>query len=173
MKTQVIPAQITTVEDKIAGSLNLTQILLLMVPILWTSFVYAFFIPSLKFSLYKVPLIVLVAVACIFLSLRVKGKVVFNWIFIIFRYNSRPRYYIFNKNDVFLRTLDFSTIEENEKASSSSTAIEKKSVKEALPAISTENLIKFENVLSNKNIRFSLKQAKEGGLDVAFEKEQK
>jgi len=29
MRTTIIPAQITTVEDKIAGSLNMTQILIL------------------------------------------------------------------------------------------------------------------------------------------------
>jgi hypothetical protein len=34
MRTRVIPAQITTVEDRIAGNLNLTQILLLMIPVI-------------------------------------------------------------------------------------------------------------------------------------------
>ena len=41
MRTTVIPAQITTVEDKIAGSLNLTQILILMIPVFWATIVYA------------------------------------------------------------------------------------------------------------------------------------
>jgi len=33
MRTRVIPAQITTVEDKIVGNLNLMQMAILMVPI--------------------------------------------------------------------------------------------------------------------------------------------
>ena len=173
MRSEVIPAQITTVEDKIAGNLNLTQLLLLMIPVFWTSFVYAALFPAMRFSLYKVPLVALVFVFCIVLSLRIKGKVVFNWLFIIFRYNRRPRYYIFNKNEAFLRVLDLPAIDKEGKAVSSKPTLVKDSVKEVLPLPSIENLIKFENFLSSRKIRFSFKQAKEGGLDVAFEKEQK
>ena len=83
MKTTIIPAQITTVEDKIAGNLNLTQIIILMIPVLWTAFVYVGLPPATKLSLYKLPLILLVVFVCMTLALRIKGKVVYNWLFIL------------------------------------------------------------------------------------------
>ena len=55
MKVRSIPAQITTVEDKIAGNLNLTQILLLMIPVFWLMIVYTIFPPYMEFSVYKFP----------------------------------------------------------------------------------------------------------------------
>ena len=40
MRSTVIPAQITTVEDKIAGNFNLVQILLMMAPVLIATLLY-------------------------------------------------------------------------------------------------------------------------------------
>ena len=64
MRTTIIPAQITTVEDKIAGSLNMTQILILMFPVLWTAIVYLILYPAMKLTLYKLPAISVVAIIC-------------------------------------------------------------------------------------------------------------
>ncbi len=60
MKTQVIPAQITTIEDKIAGNFSLTQILLLMFPVFWAAAVYTLLSPSLQLAWYKLPVILIV-----------------------------------------------------------------------------------------------------------------
>jgi len=106
MRTTIIPAQITTVEDKIAGSLNLTQIIILMVPVLWTAFVYAFLPHMMKLALYKFVLIFSVTPVCLILALRIKDKIVAEWLSVLLRYRLRPKYYLFNKNDVIYRTLD-------------------------------------------------------------------
>jgi len=60
MRTTIIPAQITTIEDKIAGSLNFSQILLLMAPVLWGTLVYTLFSPVMKIAPYKIGLVLFV-----------------------------------------------------------------------------------------------------------------
>jgi len=84
MRTTVIPAQITTVEDKIAGNLNITQILILMVPVFWTTIVYTLFSPVMRLAWYKIPLVIVVLFLCLILSLRIKGKVLVEWLLVFF-----------------------------------------------------------------------------------------
>jgi len=103
MKTTIIPAQVTTVEDTIAGNLNLTQIILLLVPVFLSTFIYALLPQRLAFTFYKIPLIILVSLVFIFLSLRIKGRLVFSWISILSIYFFRPHLYLFNKNTLFAR----------------------------------------------------------------------
>jgi hypothetical protein len=106
MRTTVIPAQITTVEDKIAGSLSMTQILILITPVLWATLLYVVLIPQMKLSAYKLTLILITSVICIVLALRIKGKVVLEWISILLKYQIRPKYYLFNKNSLCQRQID-------------------------------------------------------------------
>ncbi len=80
MRTTIIPAQITTVEDKIAGSLNLNQILILMIPVFWAAIVYAFLVPIMKLSTFKLGLILIVAFICLILAFRIKEKIIAEWL---------------------------------------------------------------------------------------------
>src|SRR5581483_2108405 len=106
MKVRSIPAQITTVEDKIAGNLNLTQMILLVIPIFWIMIVYALIYPQMHFAWYKLPIILIIGLVCCVLALRIRGKVVLNWLVILLRYNSRPTFYLYDKNDSYMRTID-------------------------------------------------------------------
>lgn len=168
MRTTVIPAQITTVEDKIAGSLNLTQILLLMVPVFWATIVYAVFPTRMHLELYKLPLIIIVLVLCLILSLRIKGKVVINWIMLFAHYNLRPRYYLFNKNDSFLREMDLPK-PEKKTAKLFNKISAKKVIKIPAASFGIQDLIKLKNYISNPDYTLSLKPDKKGGLYVALE----
>ena len=105
MRTTIIPAQITTVEDKIAGSLNMTQIIILMVPVLWTAVVYIIFLPTMRLMPYKFVLIFLSLLVCLTLALRIKDKIVAEWLGVLFQYRLRPKYYLFNKNNITGREL--------------------------------------------------------------------
>lgn len=107
MKTRVIPAQITTVEDKIAGNLNFTQVLLLIASILINTGIFVIFPPAMKFSLYKVPFIAFVFILFGILAIRVKGRVILNWITLLASYWLRPHIYIYDKNDPYLRDIEF------------------------------------------------------------------
>ena len=76
MRSQVIPAQITTVEDKIAGDFSLTQIMLLLSPVLIATFIYAFLPPTMMLVWYKLALALFFVVVCLTLTKQVKGKII-------------------------------------------------------------------------------------------------
>lgn len=168
MRTTVIPAQITTVEDKIAGNLNLTQIVILMIPVFWTTIVYAIFPPRLYFLWYKLPLVLIVLALCIILSLRIKGKVVLSWLFVLVRYNLRPKYYLFNKNDTYLRALDLPQMQ-NKTYKLPKFAQHKIKNRNAAKSKRAIDIIKLKGFIKNPNYTLSLKPNKKGGLYVGLE----
>jgi len=172
MRTTVIPAQVTTIEDKIAGNLNLTQILILMVPVFWATIVYTLFAPSMRLALYKFPIILVVLFICLILSLRIKGKVVLDWLFVLFRYHLRPKLYCFDKNDGYLRTLDLPVFE-NKPVKLLDRKVVKNEVKIITAKFNLGDVIKLDNLLVSPKYTVSYKSGRKGGINVAFEKIQK
>jgi hypothetical protein len=172
MRSQPIPAQITTVEDKIAGNLNLTQIMLLMVPVFFTTAAYAMFPPRMHLAIYKFPLVLIVLIVSLILSMRIKGKVVLNWLVILLRYNLRPRYYLFNKNDAYLRTLDLPVFDKKPRKlfKKAPAKLEKRA---PIPAFALSDLAKLQNVITNPKYSFVLKAGKKGGFNVSLGQVQK
>src|SRR5208282_4856426 len=104
-----------TVEDKIAGNLNLTQITLLILPIFVFVLVYAVCVPSMHFAWYKVPVFLITGSLFPILAIRLKEKLILDWLTILFRYTTRPTYYVFNKNDIYQRSLDLPPVEKKQK----------------------------------------------------------
>lgn len=98
MKATVVPAQVTTVEDRVAGSLSFSQLILLAVPVFGGSLLYAILPPSMGASTYKTILVCVIAAICALMAIRIKGKIVLLWLFVLLRYALRPKYYLFNKN---------------------------------------------------------------------------
>ncbi len=167
MRTTIIPAQITTVEDRIAGNLNLTQIILLLIPLFITTFIYTVLPVTLHLTLYKLPLIFLAFIVCAILALRIKQRVVLQWIIILLRYNLRPRYFIFNKNDVSFRNVILSEPKLKTKATSQKVA--KENIKLVSPNIA--DLIKLEQLIINPKANINFKFAKNGGINVGITEE--
>lgn len=172
MKVRSIPAQITTVEDKIAGNLNLTQILLLMIPVFWLMIVYTLFTPTMHFALYKIPLFLIVGVTSLILSIRIKEKIILNWLTILLRYNTRAKYYLFDKNDSYMRAMDLITFEGSKKKQPAKST-SKKTERTDNTAIALGDLVKLERLLIDPKYSFSIKSQKKGSLYVAFEQNQK
>lgn len=172
MISKPIPAQITTVEDKITGNLNLTQIMLLMIPVFFTTAAYAVFPPRMHLAVYKFPLVLVVLVISLTLSLRIKGKVVLNWLVILLTYNLRPRYYLFNKNDVHLRILDLPVFEKKQRKLFKK-APAKLEEKTPIPAFALQDLSKLQNMINDPKYSFVLKAAKKGGFNVSLGQVQK
>ena len=100
MKVTVVPAQVTTIEDRIAGNLGLSQLLLLAAPVFGGSALYAVLPPNMHYSVYKAVLMTLFLILCGLLSIRIKGKIILFWLAIILKYTLRPRYYVFSKNSL-------------------------------------------------------------------------
>lgn len=171
MKVRRIPAQITTVEDKIAGNLNLTQMVLLVTPVFIFMLLYALFPPSMKLVLYKVPIVLALGSLSLILAIRIKDKIVLQWITVMLRYTLRPRYYIFTKNDAYLRTMDLLNLPKKHKKAPQ-TEHAKQQKKQKAVKTSLQELIRLEGLVSNPKISISIKSQKKGAFHVAFEQKQ-
>ena len=166
MRTTIVPAQITTVEDKIVGNLNFTQVFLLLTPVFFGIIIYLIFPPQLRFALYKLPIMLFIAVISGTLAIRIKGKVVIAWIVILLRYNTRPRYFIANKNDAFQRDITYETHEQKVKIKN--IALHKKQKQKQEQAISFPDIFRFEQFITNPKSNMSFKFAKKGKLYVSL-----
>ncbi len=162
MRTSIIPAQITTVEDKIAGNLNMTQIGILMTPVFLGTAIYCFFPPLMHFAIYKLIIVAFIVVVALLLSLRIKGKVVANWLGVLFTYNLRPRFYVFNKNDYYLRDLYLPPTKKTHQK-----AVLQKEAR-ATTEIVSKDLLKLKRYIKNPKYALSLKPKKKGGFYVAL-----
>lgn len=103
MKSTVVPAQITTVEDRIAGNLTFSQLILMITPVFISGIIFTFVPPFMSLRGIKLIICLGIAIVCLTLAIRIKGRILLLWIGILGKYNLRPRHYIFNKNDVHLR----------------------------------------------------------------------
>lgn len=71
MKVTVVPAQVTTVEDHVAGSLGFSQLILFAIPVFGGALLYAILPPSMEYCLYKIIVIAFLAVlSCIMAGVR-------------------------------------------------------------------------------------------------------
>ena len=162
MKTTLVPAQVTTVEDKIAGSLSLSQLLLLCTPIFLGGAIYALFPPLLHLTLIKTGLFVLLVIIFSLLSIRIRGKILLSWLIVISRYNLRPRYYIYNKNEMHLRAAKASSKVSTEKQR----PVERKKSMPILPKIPIPQMVKLQTAISDPRAKLNIRASRKGGLSV-------
>lgn len=162
MRTTTVPAQITTVEDKVAGELSLIQLLLLVAPIFGGAAIFVVLPPFFASSPYKIVIIVCLAVLFAMLAIRIKGKIVLTWLLILTRYNTRPRYYLFNKNDTHLRDIP--------KPEASQEVVEQaepeKAARMPLPRLTTAELMQVEQLIANPDANLRFITDKKGALSV-------
>ena len=156
MRTTIIPAQITTVEDKVAGSLNMTQVLILMTPILWTAIVYILLTPSMKLTSLKLVLIIISTTISGILALRIKDKIVAEWLGVLLKYRLRPKYWLYNKNDITNRTVDVPDIPDialEPRKSSKQVASKRRT------EINISDLVRFEQLIESGKVavRYQMK----------------
>lgn len=163
MKSTTVPAQVTTVEDKIAGNLNLAQMLLLAASVFGSFALYIAIPPTMKFSIVKIVVCLSVMLVLAALSIRVKGRILALWIGTILRYNLRPRYYIFNKNDAYLRDGEPLAKDEPEKAKRSEVESESK---HPLFEIPMNKLVQLETAMADPTAQLAFETNKKGGLHV-------
>ncbi len=163
MKTTTVPAQVTTVEDKIAGNLNLAQMLLLAASVFCGFGLYVLVPPNMKFSLPKFLLCLIVMLILASLAIRVRGKILALWLGVIFRYNRRPRYFIFNKNDTYLRDIETKFDPESD---NTETTIKKNVSVKLKPAIPLRTIVQLESAVADPRARLAFETNKKGGLHV-------
>lgn len=94
MITTSVPAQITSVEDKIAGSLSLLQVILLAMPVCFSTVLIVVFPPNLKIATYKITLAVFVGIISVVLSIRLKDELIILRCLKILSFYRRPSIYL-------------------------------------------------------------------------------
>ena len=102
-KATVVPAQVTTVEDRIFANLSMPQVMLLFAVIFVSGGVFTFAEPAMEGALYKYVIMLAVGVVCGILAIRIKGKIIGAWLVILMTYYLRPKYYVYDKNVTTLR----------------------------------------------------------------------
>jgi hypothetical protein len=160
MKLTVVPAQVTTIEDKIAGNLTLPQLLILSAPVFSSAVFYALLPPTLRVAVYKMVLIGLSFLVCGFLAIRFKGKLIIVWLLVLLRYNYRPKYYVYDKRSACGRTLPSST-----KTVTASVAETNSVNKNRTFPLSLEDIIRTEQLLNDSGTKVDFNSRK-GGLYV-------
>ena len=103
MRVSIVPAQITTVEDKIAGNVSVQQAMLLGIPILFGFTIALVFPPSGQFVAYKIAIVIALFVICGSLAIRIRDRIVAQWLKLFVIYSARPEHYVYDKNSSYLR----------------------------------------------------------------------
>jgi hypothetical protein len=163
MRTTVIPAQIMTLEDKIAGNLSFVQICFLMFPVMWSMLVFMLFPPAMKFVLYKLPIILLVSLISFIMAIRIKERIIFNWLITILKFNLRPTYYVFTKNDTYLRILDLPTVEKT-----AIPAVQAAPLQTVVSPASEHELVQLNRFMRKRKHSVVFKPDKKGDFHVAL-----
>jgi hypothetical protein len=163
MKATIVPAQITTVEDRIAGNLNLSQLLLLMIPLFFGSIEYIIFPPTLHFAPYKIGMAVIIVAIFSTLAMRIRGRILLQWTNVILSYNLRPRYYVFNKNDTRFRN---ESIYNANKTTAEKHIKVKRSHKLRQLKLDTADVVHLQQIVSDPRAKLTFRRTKKGGMDV-------
>jgi hypothetical protein len=162
MKMTVVPAQVTTVEDRIIGTLGFSQILLLIVPVFASAGIFTLLPPFMGSAIYKYVVMGVVAMIFCILAIRIKGKIVAFWLVTILRYNLRPKYYLSNKNVVALRE-NYPIRKEQQEPEKTSPKATKKIARHQLDIPATAKVLA---TLENPAARVRFETGKKGNLHV-------
>ena len=168
MKITVVPAQVTTVEDRVAGNLGFSQLALFAIPVFGGSLLYAILPPSMDFSLYKVIVIAFIAVLSGIFAIRIKGKIILLWLFVLFRYRIRPRLYLFDKRVSSFRE-DYP---EPPKEPAPKTKAVKSHAQVELIKLGAKEQARLYVALDNPVDRLCFEMNKKGGLNVRISESQ-
>lgn len=164
MKTTVVPAQITTVEDRIAGTLTFPQIVLLVIPLILGAALYSGIPPKVHFSMVKIILIGLQWLFFGTLALRIKSKILGDWLVLYLRFATRPRLYIFTKNDLTGRDVITAKQEKvvEDEQDRTVKVIEK-------PLLTLNEKMRLDQLFANPLLSIRIRLARKGGADVILE----
>jgi hypothetical protein len=160
MKTTIVPAQITTVEDKIAGHFTLRQLLILVFAIFLDFIIFAVVPRQLKINAFKLLIIIFTTTLCTGLAYKHNDRIIASWTLLIFKYYKRPRIFIYNKNEQYLRQ-DFvlkakEPVNKNRKINK---------IKEKTPVnASSDEIYKLNTLISEHSINIGIKNKKKSGV---------
>lgn len=163
MRSTVVPAQITSVEDRIAGNFTFAQILLLIAALLVGTGMYVGIAPQTDLTTIKTILIVMQFLFFGGLAIRYNGKILAQWLVVYFAFYRRPRFYIFTKNDSAHRTIVLPEVQKEELVIPTATKLE-----HVRPQLSFAEQMRVDQLLESESLTLSFELAKKGGIDVSL-----
>lgn len=162
MRTTAVPAQVTTVEDRIMGNLGFSQLVLFILPFFVGVGLFVILPPIMHGSLYKYIVMVVIATISSVLAIRIKGKIILLWLITIVRYNIRPKYYVFQKSTAAHR--------EEYKLQKADTPEEAKTTDRAkvseLPKLAFHDAVQVLETINKPGSNLRFEMTKKGGLNV-------
>lgn len=161
MKVTVVPAQVTTVEDRIVGSLGFSQLVLIVAPVFIAAALFAVLPPAMGSAVYKYVIMGILAFLCCLLAIRIKGKILAAWLIVILRYNLRPKYYLFDKNVTTLR--ENYPVRQEEKQEEAPVKSKKRDVR---PRLGIPETAKVLAAIENPAAKVRFETGKKGNLHV-------
>lgn len=164
MRSTVVPAQVTTIEDRIMGSLGFSQLALLVIPVFIAAALFVILPPNMHSSAYKYVIMTVIAVLMGTLAIRIKGKIILLWLVTILRYNLRPKYYLFSKKTADLRD-DLPSHGEAEEDRTKPVA---KPDTAKLPRLALHDAVRVLETIQRQNSNLRFEMTKKGGLRVRF-----
>lgn len=165
MKSTVVPAQITSVEDRIMGNFTFAQVLLLIVPLLVGTVLYVGIAPHSHFSILKVSLILIQFAFFGGLGLRINGKIMAQWLVIYATFYRRPRFYRFTKNDLAFRDVVMPTAVKPELTERPTSKLISPV---ALPRLTQTEQLHLDDVLNPDAVSVAFVLGKKGGINVSL-----
>ena len=112
MRSTVIPAQITSVEDKITSFLNLKQIIILVVNLILVMIIFLIIPPLVKFTFLKMIIAIILSLIITPLSFKYKGHILIEYLSLILGYKFRPKTFVLIRDDQPIEDLSFNKISE-------------------------------------------------------------
>lgn len=98
MKNSIVPAQVTDIQDRVAGSLTLTQLGLLVLPIFIGLTLYLMPPDGMHIDTVKLVAMTTSAIICCISAVRFKKRTIAVWAIALLRYHLKPKTYVFDKN---------------------------------------------------------------------------
>lgn len=107
MRTTIIPAQITSVEDKITSFLNLKQIVILVFNLIFVMIIFLIIPPFIKFSIIKMIFTFLLSIIIAPLSFKYRGVLLLDYLKLILDFKLRPKVYVLIRDDQVDEEINF------------------------------------------------------------------
>lgn len=160
MKVTIVPAQITTIEDRIVGNLGMSQLVLLVLPVVLGGGLFIILPPTMHAAPYKIAAIVMLAALCAVMAIRIRGRIVLLWLVTVLRYNLRPRYYVFDKRSQNGRE-QYLHVPEHKPEEEKDTSVRKK-LKQL--KLTTAEIVQIERLLADPTANVFYSTDKKGKL---------
>ena len=147
MKTSIVPAQVTSIEDTITGNLNLKQIILLVIPVFILALVFVIIPPSMSVNLLKCVIALAMSLPFVVLSIRHKGVVLLDELRIVIGYWLRPHIYLLTH----YATDDYRE-DQTDGPQDLAEPIQNQTLRKKMGRLEPQEVIKLDQLLANKRV---------------------